>query len=143
MTYLICMKTRREKQLMSKHFTDREFACKCCGELPEGGINPVLVEKLETLRALIADFVGYECPVFINSAYRCPAHNAEVGGVPDSQHVLGNASDIDAGVLTVNELGDLAVKAGFDGIGRYYNAHFVHVDVRDNGNSPNYYTWVG
>jgi hypothetical protein len=32
--------------------------------------------------------------VRILSGYRCPALNAKVGGVPDSQHVRGEAADI-------------------------------------------------
>lgn len=33
-------------------------------------------------------------PLFINSGYRCLKVNEAVGGVPTSQHVLGQASDV-------------------------------------------------
>ena len=28
-------------------------------------------------------------PIIVTSGYRCPVHNANVNGVPNSQHVLG------------------------------------------------------
>lgn len=118
-----------------KYFTLDEFRCQHCGALPENGMNPVLLEKLDKLRELAGR------PVIVTSGYRCPVHNAEVGGVPDSQHTKGNAADITCDGLTVDELADLAVQVGMDGIGRYYNQDFVHCDCRDDGNSPNYYQW--
>lgn len=33
-------------------------------------------------------------PIHINSGYRCPALNKAVGGVPNSQHIAGQAADI-------------------------------------------------
>ena len=29
----------------------------------------------------------------------------------------------------------------FDGVGYYPESEFVHVDIRDNGQHPNYYIW--
>lgn len=46
------------------------------------------VYVLEPLRAA----VGH--PIVINSGYRCPALNTAVGGVANSQHMLGEAADI-------------------------------------------------
>ena len=123
---------------MSKYFSEAEEVCHCCGQLPENGINPILLEKLDALREAIGK------PIHVDCMYRCPSHNAEVGGVPNSQHLLGNAADVlvpDG--WTVDSLADLAVQLGADGVGRYYNDGFVHVDVRDDGNSPNGYTWIG
>lgn len=123
---------------MSKYFTEDEMTCKCCGTLPENGMSGVLLDKLDQLR----DLVG--APLSVSCMYRCPTHNAEVGGVPDSQHVQGTAADVQVpDGMTVDQLAELAVQAGFDGIGRYYGGEFVHCDVRDNGDSPNAYTWVG
>ena len=69
----------------TKNFKVSEFACKCCGknEIQQALIN--LVQK-------IRDKLGV--PVRINSGYRCPKHNAEVGGVKNSTHVRGLASDL-------------------------------------------------
>lgn len=46
------------------------------------------VYVLEPLRAV----VGH--PIVITSGYRCPALNTAVGGVANSQHMLGEAADI-------------------------------------------------
>lgn len=122
---------------MSKYFSKAEMACKCCGGLPEDGMSEVLLSKLDELRDLCNQ------PLSVSCMYRCPEHNAEVGGVPNSQHVFGEAADVIVpDDMTVDELADLAIRVGFDGIGRYYDSGFVHVDVRDGGRSPNYYTWT-
>ena len=69
-------------------------------------------------------------PITVNSGYRCPEHNAEVGGVSDSQHVLGTAADITYDGVDVDTLAEIAEECGADGIGKYYHQDFVHVDVR-------------
>jgi len=108
-----------EKQL-SKNFNESEFVCKCgCGTVH---VNPNLISKLQKLR----DMVGK--PITIVSGYRCAAHNASVGGVPRSQHKLGNAADISISGMSPAEVAKLAEKVGFNGIGRY--STFTHVDVR-------------
>lgn len=118
------------------YFSIDEFRCKHCGELPDGGMNQILLDKLDDMREKIG------MPIIVSCGYRCPEHNAEVGGVANSQHIYGNAADIYVNGLSVDELADYCVAEGFDGIGRYYNSSFVHVDVRDNGESPNGYTWT-
>jgi uncharacterized protein YcbK (DUF882 family) len=66
----------------------------------------------------------------VNCGYRCPKHNKEVGGVPNSQHLYGIAADIDASRWGVDELADLAEQRNADGIGKYYGSNFVHIDTR-------------
>ena len=82
-------------------------------------------------------------PIELSCAYRCAAHNAAVGGVPDSQHRLGTAADIRTPDYefcnTPEQLAWYCEQVGFDGIGIYDWG--CHVDVRDNGESPNYYRW--
>ena len=66
-----------------KYFVDDEFRCKHCGMLPKHGMNTVLMERLDKLRSM------YGKPIYVSCGYRCPSHNAEVGGVSDSQHIYG------------------------------------------------------
>lgn len=122
---------------MSKYFTEAEEVCKCCGKLPENGMSDILLSKLDQLREKAGE------PIFVSCMYRCPKHNADpkVGGEPNSQHLYGTAADIYCDNLSVDELADLAIEVGFDGIGRYYGDEFVHVDCRDGGESPNGYAW--
>jgi uncharacterized protein YcbK (DUF882 family) len=118
-----------------KYFKMFEFSCHHCGGLPKGGMNPVLLEKLDQLRGM----VGH--PIEVSSGYRCPEHNRRIGGVDDSQHVLGSAADIYCDYITTEKLAEYAEQVGFDGIGIYIEDGFVHVDCRCDGRKPNYYRW--
>ncbi|WP_407639838.1 YcbK family protein [Anaerovibrio lipolyticus] len=122
----------------SKYFSKAETECHCgCGG---NVINPLLLQTLDQLRDMIGG------PLELSCAYRCPAHNREVGGVDNSQHVLGNAADVlvpDYGHCnTAEQLAWYATEIGFDGIGIYPESGFVHVDVRDGGKSPGVYRWT-
>lgn len=111
---------------LSEHFDASEFACHHCGALKT---NPRLLALLEQLRADIGGL-----PLHINSGYRCPAHNQNVGGVPNSQHTLGTAADVavPAG-LNFRQFAWYVDRLPFDGIGYYPDANFIHVDVRNGG----------
>lgn len=122
---------------MSKYFSKNEMVCKCCGQLPAQGVSDVLLEKLDALRELVGK------PIYVTCMYRCISRNAAVGGVSNSQHLLGTGAYIYCDDLTVDELADIAIIIGFDGVGRYYADEFVHVDCRDNGTSPACYLWEG
>ena len=74
-----------------KHFKIEEFRCQCCGGLPplaRANIEALVTEVLDPVRERLGR------PIVVNSGYRCPKHNKEVGGVPNSQHMKGEAADI-------------------------------------------------
>lgn len=124
---------------LSEHFDADEFVCHCCGKGADK-IDPKLIELLERLRALA------EVPIHINCAYRCPKHNAEVGGVPNSQHIAGTAADITIPKLSFGQAEHLVKTLPFDGTGFYPpvesgGAWFIHVDVRDGGIGNRYEWW--
>lgn len=130
--------SEQDVEYVSKYFKREETECHCgCG----GNIvNPLLLKKLDELREMIGG------PLELSCAYRCEKHNAEIpGSVPNSQHVLGNAADVLVPDFdhcnTVDQLAWYAERVGFDGIGMYFEDEFVHVDVRDNGESPGEYRW--
>lgn len=101
---------------LSPHFSRWEFACRHCGRAE---VDQHLVDHLEVLRVLKGG------PLRIVSGFRCPAHNASVGGARASRHLRGDAADIPAGYATVDD----AERAGFTGIGQR-GKWAVHVDVR-------------
>jgi uncharacterized protein YcbK (DUF882 family) len=102
---------------LSPHFSEHEFVCPHC----HGGFpRPSLVHLLEAIRGWAQQ------PVTILSGYRCPIHNASVGGAVHSQHVLGSASDLRVPGLTLER----AWSFGAVGVG-LRNGLAVHVDVRD------------
>lgn len=106
---------------LSQHFGAAEFACKCCGE--PGEIDPLLVDTLEALRGLVGR------PIRINSGYRCPKHNARIGGSPKSQHMAGRAADIRVANMTGQQLYELAKELPeFRGLG--VGGNYLHVDTR-------------
>lgn len=72
-------------KISPQFFSLSEFRCRCCGEVQ---ISAALVAYLETLRW------AWGAPLIVTSGYRCPAHNAEVGGAAKSRHLLGCAADI-------------------------------------------------
>lgn len=78
--------TRKEKQYITEHFKRSEFACKDnCGK---DDIQVELVFILEDIRKHFGNNA-----VIITSGCRCIKHNAKVGGVQGSRHILGKACD--------------------------------------------------
>jgi len=108
---------------LSEHFSKTELACHCCGQLK---IESGLVDALEQLRAL----AGKE--IIVHDGYRCSLHNQKVGGVSDSEHMLGVAADIAIPGLTLQQMYELAlqVPAFLNGGIGVYDGGFLHVDVR-------------
>ena len=75
---------------------------------------------------------AYGQPLNVISTYRDPQKNQDVGGAKGSQHLHGNAYDIDVSNMSYEDrlaLADLAWNSGFRGIGFYDNS--LHFDVGD------------
>jgi uncharacterized protein YcbK (DUF882 family) len=109
--------------MLSAHFSVEEMQCHDCGVCKVTG---ELLDALEQLRAL-----GPE-PIDVNDGYRCPQHNADVGGVNSSQHELGTAADIRIVGLSLQQMYDRAKTVpafAAGGIG-VYDGGFIHVDTR-------------
>jgi len=109
---------------LTKHFKLSEFQCPCCQTVK---LYPLLVELLEKLRKETGS------AIYVNSGYRCPSHNAEVGGARFSYHRVGMAADVYSRKVSVKELGRLAHEIGFPTVIVYPHQGFIHVDVRENG----------
>lgn len=111
---------------LSAHFSKSELCCKDCGKCE---VSLELVDALEALHSL-----GTE-PILVDDGYRCPEHNAAVGGVKSSQHILGRAADIRIKGLSLQEMYERAIKipAFRDGGIGVYDSSFIHVDVRNTG----------
>lgn len=114
-----------------KFFKRSDFACKCCGA---NNIQDELIDKIDDAR----DKAGI---VFrVNSGYRCPKHNKEVGGKPDSAHLKGLAVDIsipDGFSRFSAVLG--ALQAGFTRIG--IAKTFIHFDIDGEKVQDNIWTY--
>ena len=80
-----------------KWFTEKEFKCRCCGELPlSTGSGQAARENIKALVANVLDPAREKLgkPITVNSGYRCRHHNEAVGGAVKSQHMAGEAADI-------------------------------------------------
>lgn len=104
---------------LSDNFNSKEFECPGS---KKHKISKDLVKKLQKLR----EEFGHS--ITITSGYRSETHNAKVGGVKNSQHVLGLAADITAKDLdTLHALCLTIFNAIGDGRKK---GKFIHVDVR-------------
>ena len=121
---------------LSEHFHSDEFLCSCgCGYGGRpGDVSPELLDLLERMRE------EYGRPMHINSGCRCRIWNANVGGVDNSAHCLGQAADIRiSGGKDRRKMLDLAVLCWASGIGMANT--YIHVDVAEDGILPRPGAW--
>ena len=88
-----------EDARISKNFTWSEFTKSDTAKRLH--INNAITswEVRDNIKALVENILqplrdAWGGPLFINSGYRCLELNKAVGGVPTSQHVLGQAADV-------------------------------------------------
>lgn len=114
------------KQL-SPNFKVSDFRCKSGSDVIL--INPALIDLLEKIRA------HFGKPIRITSGYRTPKHNKSLerpdgsGAAQNSQHMYGNAADIQIDGVTPKEVADWLNTWHKGGLGLY--KRFTHVDVRN------------
>ena len=115
---------------MTNNFSLKEFESRDGSKMPSNVyLNIVkLVGQLQFLR----DYTGRA--ITVNSGYRSPEYNAKIGGVKNSQHLLGKAADITIEGLKpaevyriINELIDMGLMLQ-GGLGSYKS--FTHYDIR-------------
>lgn len=116
---------------LSEHFRVREFRCK--DGTDKILIDTNLVKMLEKIRAKLAEKLGGEVKININSGYRTKAHNKKIGGSTTSKHCKGKAADIickmDGKVVPAKQVCAAAQDLDVDGIA-YISGTATHVDVR-------------
>ena len=84
---------------ISENFSYREFE-RSETAARKGIINIInTVQVRDSIKALVDKVLqplrtAWGKPLVINSGYRCPELNREVGGVPTSQHIKGEAADV-------------------------------------------------
>lgn len=127
-------------QQIGKYFKASEFECPCCKKTAP---SRRLVGILDAARAQLG-------PLRINSGYRCPKHNAEVGGKNKSLH-LPIGGTVYAADVTYSDVGKrhgehiLKIYVTLEGIARRYEGMgyglglygtFVHFDTRGEAGKP-------
>lgn len=118
---------------LTRNFSLSEFDCKDGSQMPRDVQQRI--QKLAIQLQVLRNYLN--TTITINSGYRSPSYNKAIGGVKNSQHVLGNASDIVAKGYSSNQvynaIEDLIDKGLMlqGGLGLYNN--FVHYDIGYNG----------
>lgn len=85
-------------QLLTPHFKLSEFTksstatARKIDNTPSEQVVSNLKQLCEQVLEPLRTFAGQ--PIIIGSGFRCPALNKAVGGVPNSQHTVGEAADI-------------------------------------------------
>lgn len=111
-----------------RYFTRAEFKCKCGGKYCNGypvDIDENMVKIADEIRSRIGK------PIQINSGIRCKTHNANVGGVSNSQHLYGTAADLGCpSGCTPSQMASIAeeIMGNTGGIGIY--SWGIHIDTR-------------
>ena len=110
-----------------RYFTREEFRCKCGGRYCDG-FPAEPREELVRIADRLRQNLGV--PITVVSGLRCPTWNAIQGGVENSQHIYGEAADIQAAGCTKAQ-----VEAELEAIGgvRYHypidRSSNVHFDI--------------
>lgn len=98
------------------------------------GLNSRLALMLDQMRDLA------ETPIFITCGYRTPEHNAEIGGVEDSEHTRGMAADLRCSdSVSRYKLVKAAIEVGFKRI-EVADRH-IHVGIDET--KPQNVLWLG
>lgn len=128
-----------EDAKISKNFTWKEFTKSdvairyhITNAITSWEVRDNIVALVENILQPLRD--AWEKPLFINSGYRCLELNKKVGGVPTSQHVLGQAADV--GCSNPLALARLAkkMKLPYDQMGVYPTfVHFSYSEDRNRG----------
>ena len=133
---------------LTPHFSLEELTTTKTGisNIPhENDINQLRIlcrDILEPLREQISQCYGHRdvsglpvyIPLIVDSGYRCPVLNKFVGGVPTSQHLLGQAADIHCSLDTQRLYFTISrmVSKGQFNVGQciwYRKSNFVHVSL--------------
>jgi uncharacterized protein YcbK (DUF882 family) len=115
---------------MTKNFTKEEFDSNDGSEMPINIYHNIV--KVANQLQVLRDYL--KKPININSGYRSEEYNKAIGGVPDSQHLMGRAADITIKGISANEVYETIEKLITNGhilqggLGLYDN--FVHYDIR-------------
>ena len=108
----------RSYSMTYKYFTEKELACKCCGE---NKMDPSFMGTLEDIR----EDTGF--PFIVTSAYRCPEYNEKVSSTgPAGPHTTGRAIDISANSLQKYMITEAALVYNIARIG--IGKTFIHLD---------------
>ena len=128
---------------LTEHFTLSEFTRSetATNKHIDNTPTPEVVDNLRALclNVLEPSRVAFGAPIYITSGYRCQALNKAVGGKPTSQHLRGEAADLQVkGVQNLRKLYNAIKDHGvFDQLLYESNksgVRWIHVSYKSTGN---------
>ena len=120
---LVSVGVKTNATMSLKYFKHEEFASP---DVPHSGsyMDDDFLTMLDNAREIAG------IPFKINSGYRTIEHNYEVGGKPNSSHIVGKAADLSVkGSRQRWIITEALIQAGFNRIG--IAKTFIHVDSDD------------
>lgn len=105
---------------ISEYFTKEEMRCKCKNCMNTCAMDSIFLKNLDKLREESGG------PLYITSGFRCNSHNKKIGGVKNSWHTKGRASDLVTKTISLENLEILANKY-FEEVILYKEKGFLHV----------------
>ncbi|MGV8905543.1 MAG: D-Ala-D-Ala carboxypeptidase family metallohydrolase [Acetobacterium sp.] len=110
---------------LTRHFNRQEFKC-CCEERYCNGfpheMNRELIKRLEAVRQEL------NTAIIVTSGVRCQTRNQEVGGIPESKHLIGHAVDCYVPRFCIETLADAARNQNL-GVILYEAQGFCHLEI--------------
>ena len=135
------MGNRINMEYLTDNFTKEELVASATAKRL-GIDNTPSKEESEKLHLLASKILqplrdAYRNPIRISSGFRCKALNKAVNGVPTSQHLKGEAVDINNGIPENRKIFELAqkmVKEGKIKVGQLINERgyqWIHISLPD------------
>ena len=114
-----------------KYFTEKELGIEGANAIIKKNMNTLVDKVLDPLREKVG-------AIRVNSGYRTPAHNKQIGGATNSQHCRGEAADIFPLEKDINDVFALIIREfKYDQVILEKNnagAKWIHVSYNISGN---------
>ena len=114
-----------------KHFTEKELGIDGANAIVKKNMNTLVNKLLDPLREKVG-------AIRVNSGYRTPAHNKQIGGSLTSQHVKGEAADIFPLEKDIDDVFTLIIREfKYDQVILEKNnagARWIHISYKAEGN---------
>ena len=120
-----------------KYFTEKELGIENANAIVKKNMNTLVNKVLDPLREKVG-------AIRVNSGYRTPAHNKQIGGATNSQHCKGEAADIFPLEKDIGDVFTMIIREfKYDQvILERKNSRWIHISYSDGKNRQNAMTAI-